>query len=78
MATTPTLSHFSFKLRPLTAYLMIHLSTPEKGYFFWRELISKASDALDKLRFEGLTNCELVPNDHTMRFAFDPDIRRGL
>jgi len=42
--------------------LMIHslYSNPE---VFLRELISNASDALDRLRFEGLTNAALLPAD---------------
>ncbi len=39
--------------------LMIHSLYTEKDIFL-RELISNASDALDRLRFESLTNGELL------------------
>jgi molecular chaperone HtpG len=40
---------------------------------FLRELISNASDALDKLRFEALSNSELAPAGHTPRIRLIPD-----
>ncbi len=44
---------------------------------FLRELISNASDACDKLRFEALTNNELYENDSELkiRVSFDKDQR---
>jgi molecular chaperone HtpG len=44
-------------------HLMIHSLYTQREIFL-RELISNASDALDKLRFEALTNSELVPDGH--------------
>ncbi|HZE23929.1 MAG TPA: molecular chaperone HtpG, partial [Blattabacteriaceae bacterium] len=41
---------------------------------FLRELISNASDALDKLRFEALTNTELVPDGHKFEIRLKPDV----
>lgn len=40
---------------------------------FLRELISNAADALDKLRFEGLSNPELAAAGHTPRIRLIPD-----
>lgn len=40
---------------------------------FLRELISNAADALDKLRFEALSNPELLPSGHTARIRLIPD-----
>lgn len=43
-------------------HLMIHALYSHKEVFI-RELVSNASDALDKLRFEALTNPSLLPSD---------------
>lgn len=56
--------------------LMIHSLYSNKEIVF-RELISNASDAADKLRFEGLSNGALYENDSDLkiRIAFDKDAR---
>jgi molecular chaperone HtpG len=56
--------------------LMIHSLYSNKEIVF-RELISNASDAADKLRFEGLSNSALYENDSDLkiRIAFDKDAR---
>ena len=56
--------------------LMIHSLYSNKEIFL-RELISNASDAADKLRFEGLTDKALFENDAELkiRVAFDPKAR---
>ena len=56
--------------------LMIHSLYSNKEIFL-RELISNASDAADKLRFEALTDNALFENDAELkiRVAFDPKAR---
>jgi molecular chaperone HtpG len=56
--------------------LMIHSLYGNKEIFL-RELISNASDASDKLRFEALTDQALMENDADLkiRVAFDPKAR---
>ncbi|MEQ1775328.1 MAG: molecular chaperone HtpG, partial [Burkholderiales bacterium] len=56
--------------------LMIHSLYSNKEIFL-RELISNASDAADKLRFEALTDKSLFENDAELkiRVAFDPKAR---
>ena len=40
---------------------------------FLRELISNASDAVDKLRFEAITRPELLGDDTEFRIRIEPD-----
>src|SRR5215470_6833872 len=51
---------------------MIHSLYTNKDIFL-RELISNASDALDRLRFEALTRPELLTDDNTLEIRLDPD-----
>src|SRR6202034_3057894 len=53
--------------------LMIHSLSTQKEVFL-RELISNGSDALDRLRFDALTNPELVPADHKYEIRLKPNL----
>src|SRR5262245_43313273 len=52
--------------------LMIHAIYTNKDIFL-RELISNSSDALDKLRFEALSNPELIPSGQELHIVIDAD-----
>src|SRR5215831_445318 len=52
--------------------LMVHSLYTNKEIFL-RELISNASDALDRLRFESLTNPTLLGDDSGFEIRLDPD-----
>ena len=64
---------FQTEVRQLL-HLMIHSLYSNKEIFL-RELISNASDAADKLRFESLANAELLEDDPELEIcvAYDPD-----
>ena len=73
MATAPILESFQFQAETTQLlHLMIHSLYTQREIFL-RELISNASDALDRLRFEALTNPELVPTDHQYEIRLKPD-----
>src|SRR5437773_8285491 len=59
MSETPERHAFQTEVRELLD-LMVHSLYSHKDIFL-RELISNASDALDKLRFEAVTRPELLP-----------------
>ncbi len=52
--------------------LVIHSLYSHKDIFL-RELISNASDAIDKIRYQSLTNAELAENDHNWRIKLIRD-----
>ena len=67
-ATTET-KPFQAEVKELLG-LMIH-SLYSHREIFLRELISNASDALDKLRFEALTKPELLPGDTRLHIRLE-------
>src|SRR4051794_20681062 len=69
-ATVETLQ-FQAETRQLLD-LMIHSLYSNKEIFL-RELISNASDALDRLRFEALTSPELLAGDETLEIRLEAD-----
>jgi molecular chaperone HtpG len=52
--------------------LVIHSLYTDKEIFL-RELVSNASDAIDRLRFEALTNPDLLPEGHEPKIRLTPD-----
>ena len=53
-------------------HLMIHSLYSNKEIFL-RELISNASDATDRLRFEALSNSKLLGKDSELKVTIDFD-----
>lgn len=75
-ATTPREStHHAFEAEVSEVLRLVIHSLYSNREIFLRELISNASDALDKLRFEALTSPELLPPDTTLgiRLQANPD-----
>ncbi len=74
MSLTPERHEFQTEVRQLLD-LMVHSLYSHKDIFL-RELISNASDALDKLRFEALTRPELSPAEELeIRLEVDKNAR---
>ncbi|MBI4755322.1 MAG: molecular chaperone HtpG [Betaproteobacteria bacterium] len=73
--TTPERLGFQTEVKQLL-HLMIH-SLYSNREIFLRELVSNASDACDKLRFEALNNAALFENDADLkiRISFDEKAR---
>lgn len=74
MTTTPERHEFQTEVQQLLD-LMVHSLYSHKDIFL-RELISNASDALDKIRFEAVTRPELSPSGELeIRLEADPTAR---
>jgi molecular chaperone HtpG len=74
MATASTVENLQFQAETTQLlHLMIHSLYTQREIFL-RELISNASDALDRLRFEALTNTSLVSPDHKYEIRLKPDL----
>lgn len=74
MSTTTSMESFQFQAETTQLlHLMIHSLYTQKEIFL-RELISNASDALDRLRFESLTKSDLVPDNHKYEIRLKPDV----
>lgn len=71
MSTAVESFQFQAETRQLL-HLMIHSLYTEREVFL-RELISNASDALDRLRFESLTKSDLIGPDHKYEIRLKPD-----
>ncbi|MDR4517104.1 MAG: molecular chaperone HtpG [Nitrosomonas sp.] len=77
MQAETTKEHLSFQAEAKQLLkLMIHSLYSNKEIFL-RELISNASDAADKLRFEGLTDAALYESDSELqiRISYDSEAR---
>lgn len=77
MQAETTKEHLSFQAEAKQLLkLMIHSLYSNKEIFL-RELISNASDAADKLRFEGLTDAALYESDSDLKIyiSYDPEQR---
>jgi len=58
-------------------HLMIHALYSNKEIFL-RELVSNASDALDKARFESLTNAGILGSDSAFKIRIEADKEKGI
>jgi molecular chaperone HtpG len=74
MSTAPIVESFQFQAETTQLLnLMIHSLYTQREIFL-RELISNASDALDRLRFEALTKSDLVEDGHKYEIRLKPDV----
>ncbi len=76
MPTQPETLQFEAETKQLLD-LMIHSLYTEKEIFL-RELVSNASDALDKLRFSALTDSSLLPSGEELQIRIDADPDRRI
>jgi molecular chaperone HtpG len=71
---TPTTETFEFQAETSRLLNLVINSLYTTKDIFLRELISNASDALDRLRFEQVTNPEIVPDDHVAEIRIEPNV----
>ncbi len=74
-ATAPVRMEFKTELKQLLDLIIHSLYT--KKEIFLRELISNAADAIDKVRFESLTNHDLLEGNSTWKIKLIPDKEKG-
>jgi molecular chaperone HtpG len=72
---TPERLEFKTELKQLLDLIIHSLYT--KKEIFLRELISNSADAIDKVRFEGLTNQELLEGNSAWKIKLIPDKAAG-
>ncbi|MEZ4383254.1 MAG: molecular chaperone HtpG [Nannocystaceae bacterium] len=75
---TPTPSKHEFKAEVSALLKLVTNSLYTNREIFLRELISNASDALDKARFEALTNRALIGRDLTPGITIEADPEQNL
>src|SRR5437762_13676407 len=66
---------FKTELKQLL-HLIVHSLYSHKDIFL-RELISNASDAIDRVRFQGLTNADLLEGNSDWKIKLIPDATTG-
>src|SRR3954447_4888512 len=71
----PQRMEFKTELKQLLDLIVHSLYT--KKEIFLRELVSNAADAIDKLRFEGLKNPDLLEGDSDFKIRIIPDEKAG-
>src|SRR4051794_3115724 len=74
-AQAPDRMEFKTELKQLLDLIIHSLYT--KKEIFLRELISNAADAIDKVRFEALTNSALTEGDANFKIKLIPDEAAG-
>lgn len=74
-AAAPERLQFKTELKQLLDLIVHSLYT--KKEIFLRELVSNAADAIDKVRFAGLTHPEVVEGDSDWKIRITPDEKAG-
>ncbi|MGA2499590.1 MAG: molecular chaperone HtpG [Tepidisphaeraceae bacterium] len=74
-AAAPVRMEFKTELKQLLDLIIHSLYT--KKEIFLRELISNAADAIDKVRFESLTNHDLLEGNSNWKIKLIPDKEKG-
>ncbi|MEZ4449431.1 MAG: molecular chaperone HtpG [Nannocystaceae bacterium] len=74
----PATNKHEFKAEVSALLKLVTNSLYTNREIFLRELISNASDALDKARFEGLTNRELSGRELTPAITIEADAKAGI